>query len=304
MKNQTRSLILQSEGKDTIRQWHISYKRLSTIICAGVCLLGMLLFLTADTLTGYFYRFKINQIRSNYSHVATTLTDLSLQLEILNNKITELEKQDTELRRLSGLPIIDDDIREVGIGGVRLSENFNISLPGKEIDPDVSNLEINIDALSRKVQLELNSFYDIQQKILENKEILSYIPSIKPVNEGYLNSGYGYRKDPIDGIRRFHHGQDFSVFRGAPIQSPADGTVKRTGYRGGFGKYIIINHGYGYETKFLHLSKINVKKGQSVVRGELIGETGNSGRSTAPHLHYEVIYNGTPQNPLNYFFNG
>ena len=122
--------------------------------------------------------------------------------------------------------------------------------------------------------------------------------------EGYLNSGYGYRKDPIDGIRRFHHGQDFSVFRGAPIQSPADGTVKRTGYRGGFGKYIIINHGYGYETKFLHLSKINVKKGQSVVRGELIGETGNSGRSTAPHLHYEVIYNGTPQNPLNYFFNG
>ena len=139
---------------------------------------------------------------------------------------------------------------------------------------------------------------------MENKEILNYIPSIKPVTEGYLNSGYGYRKDPIDGIRRFHHGQDFSVFRGAPIQSPADGTVKRTGYRGGFGKYIIINHGYGYETKYLHLSKINVKKGQSVVRGAVIGSTGNSGRSTAPHLHYEVIYNGTPQNPLNYFFNG
>ena len=171
MKKQTRSLILQSEGKDTVRQWHISYKRLSTIICAGVCLLGMLLFLTADTLTGYFYRFKINQIRSNYSHIATTLTDLNLQLEILNNKITELEKKDIELRRLSGLPLIDDDIREVGIGGVRLSENFNISLPGKEIDPGVSNLEINIDALSRKVKLELNSFYDIQQKILENKEI-------------------------------------------------------------------------------------------------------------------------------------
>ena len=79
---------------------------------------------------------------------------------------------------------------------------------------------------------------------------------------------------------------------------------RRTGYRGGFGKYIIINHGHGYETKYLHLSKINVKKGQSVVRGEVIGATGNSGRSTAPHLHYEVIYNGTPQNPLNYFFNG
>ena len=88
------------------------------------------------------------------------------------------------------------------------------------------------------------------------------------------------------------------------IKSPANGIVKRTGYRGGYGKYIIIDHGFGFETKYLHLSKIKVKKGQSVERGELIGETGNTGTSTAPHLHYEVILNGTPQNPLNYFFNG
>ena len=304
MKKQTQSLIFQTEGKNKIRQWHFSYKKFAAIICSSVCLLGILLFLTADTLTGYFYRLKLSKIRSNYFHVTTTLTNLNSQLEILNNKIAELEKQDTELRRFTGLPIIDNDIREVGIGGIRLSENFNISLSGKGVNPGVSNLEINIDALTRKVKLELNSFDDIHKKILENKEKLSFIPSIQPVTEGYLNSGYGYRKDPIDGIRRFHHGQDFSVFQGAPIHSPADGTVKRTGYRGGFGKYIIINHGYGYQTKYLHLSKINVKKGQSVVRGEVIGETGNSGRSTAPHLHYEVIYNGTPQNPLNYFFNG
>jgi murein DD-endopeptidase MepM/ murein hydrolase activator NlpD len=304
MKKRTQSLILQTEGKNKIRQWHISYKKLSAIICTGVCLMGLLLFLTADTLTGYFYRFKLNNIRSNYSHVATTLSELNTQLEILNNKISELEKQDTELRKFSGLPLIDDDIREVGIGGVRLTENFDITFPEKGFNPGVSNLEINVDALARKVKLELNSFYDIHQKILENKEKLAHIPSIQPVTEGYLNSGFGYRKDPFDGIRRFHHGQDFSVYRGAPIQSPADGTVKRTGYRGGFGKYIIIDHGYGYETKYLHLSKINVKKGQSVVRGELIGATGNSGRSTAPHLHYEVIYNGTPQNPLNYFYRG
>ncbi len=304
MKKHTKSIILQTEGINKIRQWHVSYQKISAIICSCVCLLGILLFLTADTLTGYFYRFKLNRIRSNYVNVTTTLNSLNSQLEILNNKIAELEKQDTELRRFSGLPLIDNDIREVGIGGVRLSENFDIYLPGQEINPEVSNLEINIDALARKVKLELNSFYDIHKKILENKDKLTHIPSIQPVTEGYLNSGFGYRKDPFDGIRRFHHGQDFSVFRGAPIRSPADGIIKRTGYRGGFGKYVIINHGYGYETKYLHLSKINVKKGQSIFRGEVIGATGNSGRSTAPHLHYEVIYNGTPQNPLNYFFRG
>ena len=170
------------------------------------------------------------------------------------------------------------------------------------MEANVLDLELNLDALARKVNLELNSFNEIYEKVKENREKLEFIPSIRPVSEGYLNSGYGYRKDPFDGMRRFHHGQDFSVYQGADIVSPANGTVKRVGYRGGYGKYIILDHGYGYETKYLHLSKINVKKGQSVVRGELIGKTGNSGRSTAPHLHYEVIHNGTPQNPLNYFF--
>ena len=236
--------------------------------------------------------------------MSATLNDLNSELTLLNTKIEVLEKQDEELRKFSGLPIIDSDIREVGIGGARIKDSFDFTYFSEKMDPELYNIENNIDALKRKVKLELNSFNEIYQKILENKEKLKHIPSIKPVIEGYLNSGYGYRKDPIDGIRRFHDGQDFSVFSGALIKSPANGIVKRTGYRGGYGKYIIIDHGFGFETKYLHLSKIKVKKGQSVERGELIGETGNTGRSTAPHLHYEVILNGTPQNPLNYFFNG
>ena len=304
MKKHQKLLILQTEGKNRVRQWHFSFRSIIAFICIVLCFLGSILFFTADSITEIFYNLKLNKIRSEYSNLSTTLNELNSELTLLNTKIEVLEKQDEELRKFSGLPIIDSDIREVGIGGARIKDSFDFTYFSEKMDPEVYNLENNIDALKRKVKLELNSFNEIHQKILENKEKLKHIPSIRPVIEGYLNSGYGYRKDPIDGIRRFHDGQDFSVYSGALIKSPANGIVKRTGYRGGYGKYIIIDHGFGFETKYLHLSKIKVKKGQSVERGELIGETGNTGRSTAPHLHYEVILNGTPQNPLNYFFNG
>jgi len=304
MKIRNKSILIQSEGKNRISQWHFTLKKIAGVLSLILCLTGAIVFFTADTITEYFYKSKIEKIRSNYSHLNTTLTDLESQLNLLNEKVIELEEQETKLRMVTGLPVINNDFREVGIGGVRLNENFDIFLPGFEKSPDISNLERDVETLVRKVKLELSSFDDIHQKIINNREKLKYIPSIKPVEGGYLNSGYGYRRDPFDGARRFHHGQDFSVFSGTPIQSPASGTVKRTGYRGGYGKYIVLDHGYGYETKYLHLSKINVKKGQSITRGEIIGESGNSGRSTAPHLHYEVLYNGTPQNPLDYFYRG
>ena len=304
MKKNKKTFILQAEGDFKLRQWHISFKKLWLILGGTLCLLVVTLFLTADSLTQYFYQSKLRKFQNNYSHLNTTLDQLNSQLIVLNEKMEDLEEQESELRKFSGLPTIDNDIREVGIGGVWLNESFEIPFAGNNLEANVLDLELNLDALSRKVNLELNSFNEIYEKVKENREKLEFIPSIRPVSEGYLNSGYGYRKDPFDGMRRFHHGQDFSVYQGADIVSPANGTVKRVGYRGGYGKYIILDHGYGYETKYLHLSKINVKKGQSVVRGELIGKTGNSGRSTAPHLHYEVIHNGTPQNPLNYFFTG
>ena len=127
-------------------------------------------------------------------------------------------------------------------------------------------------------------------------------PSIRPVNGGYLNSSFGYRQDPIDAVRRFHQGQDFSVPTGTPIFAPADGVVKRAYYIGGFGNHIKLDHSSGYSTTFAHLSKIFVRHGQKIKRGDIIGETGNTGRSTAPHLHYEVHYRGTPKNPADFFF--
>ena len=117
-----------------------------------------------------------------------------------------------------------------------------------------------------------------------------------------MNSPFGYRKDPIDNVMRFHQGQDITVKSGTPIYAPADGVVKRAYYAGGFGNHIKLDHGNGYSTLFAHLSKIKVKHGQKVKRGDVIGHTGNTGRSTAPHLHYEIHHYGESKNPLDYFF--
>ena len=132
-----------------------------------------------------------------------------------------------------------------------------------------------------------------------------HIPSIMPVAESSLRkmaSGYGYRVDPVYGSGKFHEGMDFSAPIGIPVYATGDGKVTDAGWNQGYGNSIDINHGYDYLTRYAHLSKIMVKKGQDIKRGDLIGLVGNTGKSTGPHLHYEVRFKGTPQNPVRFYF--
>ena len=154
------------------------------------------------------------------------------------------------------------------------------------------------------MKLELSSYNSLADKVVKYSENLKIIPSIRPVKEGYLGSGYGYRDDPFTDKVRFHYGQDFAVNTGTKVYSPADGKVKYANNQGGYGKVIKIDHGNGFRTIYAHLLKIKVKHGSSVKRGDLIAFSGNSGRSAGPHLHYEVHQYGAPQNPLDYFFSG
>ena len=219
----------------------------------------------------------------------------------INARFNKIEEKDNAIRTYAGMPIIDKDIRKLGVGGHLSDVKFSDNL-APIINKELSILEINVEKLSREVSLELTSYNSIYNKVQEDINRISKIPSIRPVEGGYLNSTFGYRNDPIDHVRRFHQGQDITVKSGTPVLSPADGVVKRAYYAGGFGNHIKLEHGSGYTTLFAHLSKINVKHGQIVKRGEIIGYTGNTGRSTAPHLHYEIHHNGKPQNPLDYFF--
>lgn len=176
------------------------------------------------------------------------------------------------------------------------------SLPSANLAKMVSD---KLDVLDNLVYSQIKSFDYLRQLSSDNSDRLAHIPAIQPVSSKYLKqmaSGYGYRSDPIYGTTKFHEGMDFSADIGTPVYATGDGVVNSAGWESGYGNAIVINHGYNYTTRFAHLSKILVRPGQTVKRGDLIGAVGNTGKSTGPHLHYEVRYKGQPQNPVNYYF--
>jgi len=297
-----KNIIIQKESKRGVRQWHFDKSQVMTIISAITVFSGVSLFLISDFLSNYLYEKRLNEVKLNYVNVSKNLESLKARLIDLDSQIDKIEEKDNAVRTYAGMPILDKDIRKLGIGGHTTSVGKFSDNLAPVISKELTMLEMNIEKLSREINLELSSYNSIYEKVQENINRISRIPSIRPVEGGYLNSTFGYRVDPIDNVRRFHQGQDITVKSGTPIYAPADGVVKRAYYAGGFGNHIKIQHGSGYTTLFAHLSKIKVKHGQNVKRGDIIGYSGNTGRSTAPHLHYEIHHKGKPQNPLDYFF--
>lgn len=169
----------------------------------------------------------------------------------------------------------------------------------------VNNVKDKFEMLDQQIFSQIKSFDFLREEVLNQRDRLDHVPAIQPVSESKLRqmaSGYGYRRDPVYGTTKFHEGMDFSAPIGTPVYATGNGTVVEAGWQSGYGNTVEIDHGYNYRTRFAHLSKINVHKGQKVERGETIGLVGNTGKSTGPHLHYEVRLRGVPQNPVNYYF--
>jgi murein DD-endopeptidase MepM/ murein hydrolase activator NlpD len=164
-----------------------------------------------------------------------------------------------------------------------------------------------LDLLEKQLYMQIKSFDELVKLDAESEERLRHIPAIQPIANRDLKrmaSGYGYRVDPVYNVRTFHKGMDFTCEKGTPVHATADGVVESAKWQRGYGYTVVIDHGYGYKTLYAHLLDKNfmVKKGQKVVRGEQIAKSGNSGKSTGPHLHYEVIVKGVHENPVNYYF--
>ena len=286
-----------------MHHFHFSHQKLLTIAGIAVVFVSVILFFSADAMTGLLYRAKLKDLRASYQQLTQTLVELQTELEDVSGKVGTIEEKDQAIRTYAGLPQIDQDVRKMGVGGTNIN---NPAMDG--IAPDVtsriSEIEMNVEALSRKVKLELKSYNTLYDKVRDHSDNLKIVPSIRPVQEGFLGSGFGYREDPFTGKVRYHYGQDFAVNTGTKVYSPADGKVRYAGNQGGYGKVIKIDHGNGYRTIYAHLANIKVKRGQELKRGELIAISGNSGRSAGPHLHYEVHQYGAPQNPMDYFFSG
>ena len=229
-------------------------------------------------------------------------TEISLLLEEINN----LNIRDNNVRKLLKLPEINNDIRKLGVGGSSNNKNdkFNELEYLLPKNTDLTQLNDYIYFLQRSINLGKLSYSEIENKATLEKKYFTHYPAIKPVSmkNSKFTSGYGYRYDPFTNKKKLHEGDDFSAKRGTEVISTADGIVKTSRYYGSFGNYIEIDHGNGYVTCYGHLHKRNVKKGQKVERGQLIGQVGNTGRSTASHLHYEIRYKNKTLDPSDFYF--
>jgi murein DD-endopeptidase MepM/ murein hydrolase activator NlpD len=238
------------------------------------------------------------------------IDNMKLRYSILNNKVADLEEvlatiedRDNNLYRtfFNAAPI-NDDIRKAGIIG----KNRYKELEGFNNSDLVINTSKRVDVITKQLVVQSKSLDQILKLAKAKDKILSAIPAIQPVKNEELRrmaSGFGYRSDPFTKARKMHKGMDFSARQGTPIYATGDGVVKKADNSlSGYGNHIEINHGYGYLTLYAHLSKYNVRPGKKVKRGDVIGYVGSTGRSEAPHLHYEVHKDGKVVNPINFYY--
>lgn len=292
---------LINDKKNSVREMFFSkptVMSLSITATLAVMAVGAFLF---SSLSNAQYDIKVQSLKSQNKELVRVMEDMQIRLDDAEVQLTQLVSQDEALRIYADLPSVDDDVRALGTGGAvnDFAQNYNDLIPFTNLN--INSLENNLSSLGREITLQLNSYEQIYSKLSQDVERLRKTPSIPPVNRGYLTSSFGTRSDPFTGKRRMHHGQDFGVLTGTPVYAPADGVVKSRNGKTGYGNTVILDHGYGIKTVYAHLSRYVVKPGSEVKRGDLIAYSGNTGRSTGPHLHYEVRVNNVPVNPRHYF---
>jgi murein DD-endopeptidase MepM/ murein hydrolase activator NlpD len=238
------------------------------------------------------------------------LQNMQLQYGVLNKKMDQIqdvlanvEDRDNNIYRLyfEANPIPEEQ-RKAGFGGINRYKN----LEGYNNSKLIVETNKRIDILTKQIVVQSKSLDEITILAKEKEQLLTAIPAIQPVKNENLKriaSGYGWRSDPFTKVKKFHEGMDFSAPRGTPVYATGNGRVARADNRAtGYGNHIEINHGYGYTTLYAHLYKYNVRRGQRVKRGDLIGFVGSTGRSQGPHLHYEIIKDGKHINPINFYY--
>lgn len=241
-------------------------------------------------------------LRTENSRLTAQYHILSTRLDEALGVMQQLRQRDDNLYRvIMQADPVPDAVRNANYGKTNRYEEL-MELANAKL---VVNTTQKMDVLERQVYIQSKSFDEILDLCKNHDEMLMCVPAIQPVSNKDLKqtaSGYGTRVDPIYKTVKFHAGMDFSANVGTPVYATGNGTVKSAGWEGLYGKCIIIDHGFGYVTRYAHLNQIKVRVGQKVVRGEIIGEVGTTGKSTGPHLHYEVHLKGQIRNPVNYYF--
>jgi hypothetical protein len=297
------NILIFSKKASTIRRYRFP-RVLAKLICLGIPICFILLgYFSFDYVMMRQEVLELNRLREETQLQRTHIRFFSEKIGEVENKIAGMREFDRRLRILANLEGPGGKTRQfIGVGGPPPADIRETLLLQRNEAELVQQMRHDLGRLDGEAGAEGDSLRELES-LLQNKEVqLANTPSIWPAR-GWLTSGFGYRISPFTGLRQRHEGIDISNRVGAPVITPADGLITNIGREWGFGKILVVSHGFGFTTRYAHLHRINVKVGQKVKRGQKVAEIGNTGRSTGPHLHYEVMVNGVPVNPMKYILN-
>ncbi len=287
MANEFYTLILVPHAKARFRKIQVPVRLLKWSGITAAVLALTFVGMTVQYTRSWFALRRLHELETQNQSLTQKTKEYEENAARLLAQLNTLKGMVNKLGVMAGIEALPPDATLGGTGGIS-----SLEMVAPSHDVSLRDMEADVERLRARSE-RLESFYK------DRSRLLASTPSIWPTR-GYLSAGFGNRRDPFTGQPDFHPGIDISTPIGTPVQAPADGVVVSTAMRGGYGNAIVIDHGFGIISRYGHLDRFNVQPGQKLRRGDVIGFVGNTGRSTAPHLHYEVWVNDQAQNPIQY----
>ena len=296
------NIVILPEGAKRVRQFKIHrllcLLLFPVLICAGVALAWVV----KDYHSVKTDIPRIALLQKENSRHQEQIASLSEKILIIQKKLTDLNEFDKKLRTMVNLEPKRANPHFVGMGGSDPATSSSRAAAEKLNEKMVRSMHKSLEQIEGETSVQMLERTELLSYLNKQKTLLASTPSIWPT-KGWISSDFGYRQSPFTGEKEFHKGLDICNRKGSSIIAPANGVVSSIETDAGYGRMLVINHGYGLVTRYAHLDKVLIKRGQAVERGQEIALVGNTGRTTGPHLHYEVHLNGVPVNPLHYILN-
>jgi len=289
MNKRYSTIIFVPHARAKFRKLKVSHRLLFSIVSLVTSSLCLSTFFSVQYFTSLSQTHELSKLRRENRELQTANEQFGKSVDSLRTQLRTVEDRTRKLAIIAGITTLDES-SQGGSGGVR-----NDELTNNPYRDDVDKMSFRSHSLQKDLSI-------LEEKFVAQSHLLSSTPSIAPVR-GILTDGFGGRSDPFTGEAGQHNAVDISSAMGQSVRSPADGIVVKAEWANGYGNVIYVSHGYGYSTRYGHLSSFSVRPGQRVKRGDIIGTVGSTGRSTGPHLHYEVRVNNNPVNPLEYILN-
>jgi len=296
------SILIFGQKTSKTRHFRIHKKTFKVGLYLSAFSLLLTVFFFCDYIQVRKKGFELTQLRHETEEQRSKIYFFSSKIEDLEKQLSRLKDFDRKIRIIANLEKGQETTSFVGMGGPSPSDVRERLRAEKDETGLVHQMRTDVERLKSEAVSREESLSELEKLLQNKREMLTHTPSIWPVH-GWVTSGFGFRTNPFTGLTQMHEGLDISNREGTPVIAPADGIVSATGKDFSYGNVVVISHGFGITSRFNHLSKILVGAGQKVRRGDKIAEVGTTGKSTGPHLHYEVRVNGIPVNPSRYILN-